>query len=64
MLAAFGVWGTATGWPDILVAAMIATLFLNSATKILRQALGEWRLTQGLSTSDDQYGNLRTARRT
>jgi Co/Zn/Cd efflux system component len=64
MLAAFGVWGTATGWPDILVAAMIATLFLNSASKILRQALGEWRLTQGLSTSDDRYGNLRTARRT
>lgn len=45
MLAAAGVWGTATGWPDVLVAAVLATLFLNSATKILRQALSEWRLT-------------------
>ena len=46
MLAAFGVWGTATGWPDVLVAAIIASLFLNSASKILRQALNEWRLTK------------------
>ncbi len=45
LLAAAGVWGTATGWPDVLVAAVLATLFLNSATKILRQALSEWRLT-------------------
>ncbi len=47
MLAAFGVWGTATGWPDFIVAAMLASLFLNSASKILRQALDEWRLTNG-----------------
>ena len=46
MLAAIGVWGTATGWPDIIVAAMLASLFLNSANKILRQALDEWRLTK------------------
>jgi Co/Zn/Cd efflux system component len=44
MLAAVGVWGTATGWPDVLVAAIIASLFLNSASNILRQALNEWRL--------------------
>ena len=46
MLAALGVWGTATGWPDVIVAAILASLFLNSATKILRQALDEWRLTR------------------
>jgi Co/Zn/Cd efflux system component len=45
MLAALGVWGTATGWPDVIVAAILASLFLNSASKILRQALSEWRLT-------------------
>jgi len=45
MLAALGVWSTATGWPDIIVAAILASLFLNSASKILRQALGEWRST-------------------
>jgi Co/Zn/Cd efflux system component len=46
MLAALGVWSTATGWPDIVVAAILASLFLNSASKILRQALGEWRSTR------------------
>ena len=40
MLAAFGVWGTASGWPDLIVAAIMAGLFLNSATQILRQG---WR---------------------
>jgi hypothetical protein len=36
----------ASGWPDISVAAILASLFLNSANKILRQALAEWRLTK------------------
>lgn len=44
MLAALGVWATATGWPDLIVAAILAALFLNSAVKILRQAVREWRL--------------------
>jgi Co/Zn/Cd efflux system component len=47
MVAALGVWGTATGWPDIIVATILASLFLNSASKILRQALDEWQLTKG-----------------
>ena len=38
-----GVWGAATGWPDLLVAAILASLFLNSASKILRQAADESR---------------------
>ena len=46
MVAALGVWSTATGWPDVIVAAILASLFLNSATRILRQALDEWRLTK------------------
>jgi len=45
MLAALGVWSMATGWPDIIVAAILASLFLSSASKILRQALDEWRST-------------------
>jgi Co/Zn/Cd efflux system component len=44
MLAALGVWATATGWPDLIVAAILASLFLNSSANILRQALREWRL--------------------
>jgi Co/Zn/Cd efflux system component len=47
MLAALGVWGTATAWPDVIVAAILASLFLNSASKIVRQALGEWQLMKG-----------------
>ena len=43
MIAALGVWGTATGWPDLIVAGVMATLFLNSATQIVRQALKEKR---------------------
>ena len=43
MAAALGVWGTATAWPDLLVAAAMALLFLNSSVQILRQALLEYR---------------------
>lgn len=43
MFAALGVWGTATGWPDLIVAGIMATLFLSSAYQILRQALQERR---------------------
>jgi Co/Zn/Cd efflux system component len=43
MAAALGVWGTATGWPDLVVAGVMAALFLSSAWHILRQSLGEWR---------------------
>ncbi|MCF6445197.1 cation transporter [Nereida sp. MMG025] len=41
MFAALGVWGTSTGWPDLIVAAIMATLFLSSAYQIVRQALQE-----------------------
>jgi cation diffusion facilitator family transporter len=41
MFAALGVWGTATGWPDLIVAAIMASLFLSSAFQIVRQALAE-----------------------
>lgn len=43
MLAALGVWGTTTAWPDLIVAATMAVIFLTSATQILRQALIEYR---------------------
>lgn len=43
MIAALGVWGTATGWPDLIVAGIMAGLFLSSAQQIMRQALREWR---------------------
>jgi cation diffusion facilitator family transporter len=43
MVAALGVWGTATKWPDLVVAANMAGLFLTSSVQILRQALRELR---------------------
>jgi cation diffusion facilitator family transporter len=40
MIAAAGVWGTGTKWPDLIVAAIMAALFLWSSFQILRQS---WR---------------------
>jgi Co/Zn/Cd efflux system component len=41
MAAGAGVWVSASPWPDIAVAAMIAGLGLSSAMRIIRQARGE-----------------------
>ncbi|WP_417668454.1 cation transporter [Roseibium sp.] len=43
MAAAGAVWLTATAWPDLIVAALMAGLFLSSAFQILRQGLREFR---------------------
>lgn len=43
LLAALGVFGTGTGWPDIIVAAIMATLALQGATAVVRQSLNELR---------------------
>lgn len=41
MVAALGVWGTASGWPDLVVAGIMASLFLSSAFQIIVQARRE-----------------------
>jgi Co/Zn/Cd efflux system component len=43
LLAALGVFGTGTGWPDIIVAAVMAALALQGATVVVRQSLAELR---------------------
>jgi Co/Zn/Cd efflux system component len=43
LLAALGVFGTGTGWPDIIVAAIMAGLALQGAAVVIRQSLGELR---------------------
>src|SRR5262245_42268752 len=43
MIAALGVWGTATRWPDLIVAGIMAGLFLYSSAQIVRQAMAELR---------------------
>ncbi len=45
LLAAAGVFGTGTGWPDIIVAAIMATLALQGAWLVLRHSLAELRST-------------------
>jgi Co/Zn/Cd efflux system component len=46
MCAALGVWSTATKWPDLLVAAIMAGLFLTSSFQILRQSTQELRASK------------------
>ena len=41
MLAALGVFGTGSAWPDLLVAAGMALLALSGGWAVLRQARGE-----------------------
>ncbi len=41
MLAALGVFGTGTGWPDFIVAAIMATLGISGGWQIIRQARAE-----------------------
>ena len=43
MAAALAVWGTATKWPDLIVAALMAGLFLYSSLRILQQSVHEMR---------------------
>jgi Co/Zn/Cd efflux system component len=46
--AALGVFGTGTGWPDIAVAAVMATLALQGAYLVLRQSWSELRIASAL----------------
>jgi Co/Zn/Cd efflux system component len=45
LLAALGVFGTGTAWPDIAVAAIMALLAIQGAATLLPQALAELRAT-------------------
>lgn len=43
MLAALGVFGTGTIWPDVIVAGVMAALSISGGWTIVRQALAEMR---------------------
>lgn len=47
LLAALGVFGTGTGWPDIAVAAIMASLAMQGSATVIRQSLGELRQPLG-----------------
>jgi Co/Zn/Cd efflux system component len=42
-----GVFGTGTGWPDLIFAAIMASLALQGAWLVLRQARGELQSPTG-----------------
>jgi Co/Zn/Cd efflux system component len=44
LLAALGVFGTGTGWPDLIVGGIMAALAISGAWQIVRQATDELRL--------------------
>lgn len=46
LFAALGVWGMSSGWPDLIVAGVMASLFLSSAFQIVSQSLQERRAEQ------------------
>ena len=56
LLAALGVLGTGAGWPDIVVAAILASLALWGAAQIVRQAGHELRAERTASASG--HGSL------
>ncbi|PAY03866.1 cobalt transporter [Bradyrhizobium sp. UFLA03-84] len=43
LFAAAGVFGTGTGWPDVIVAAAMAALALQGSASVMRQARSEFR---------------------
>jgi Co/Zn/Cd efflux system component len=43
LVAALGVFRTGTGWPDIIVAAIMALLAIQGAALVIRQASAELR---------------------
>jgi len=44
LLAALGVFGTGTGWPDVMVAVIMASLALQGAWVVLNQSRAELRI--------------------
>ena len=51
MLAAMGVFGTGTGWPDMIVATIMGGLGLLGGWQIVSQARGELRLERAAPLS-------------
>ena len=59
MLAGAGVWASATAWPDIAVAAIIAYLGLSSAARVIRQAFLEMRVPRLVAAAAEWAGSAR-----
>ena len=53
MVASLAVWFTATAWPDLIVAVIMAGLFLRSAQLILAQAWQEYKDSENAPESSE-----------
>jgi Co/Zn/Cd efflux system component len=51
LVAAAGVFGTGSGWPDVVVAAIMASLAIQGGFVVLRQSLGELATSSRLAQS-------------
>ena len=51
LLAAAGVFGTSAGWPDLIVATVMAALGLQGALVVVRRATGELAQSSAMSSS-------------
>jgi Co/Zn/Cd efflux system component len=49
LLGAAGVFGTGTGWPDVIVATIMAVLALQGAWIVVLQSLSELRQPRPVS---------------
>jgi cation diffusion facilitator family transporter len=57
LLAALGVFGTGTAWPDLLVASLMAGLALHGGWQVLRQARGELGSNGAHNDGHDHHGH-------
>ena len=48
LAAAAGVFGTGTGWPDVIVAAIMAALALQGAVVVIRHSIAELKAASGV----------------
>lgn len=58
LVAAAGVFGSGTGWPDYLVAAIMSGLALVGAFQVTRQAIAELRQSREAETGTQAVGSL------
>jgi Co/Zn/Cd efflux system component len=57
LAAAAGVFGTGQGWPDLIVAAVMASLALGASRAVLRQARVEMNEAAGTATAASRGGH-------
>lgn len=63
LLAAFGVFGTGAGWPDIIVAAVMGSLGLTAARAVVIQARQELRAAEAPTGRPDKPLTIELKRR-